>query len=131
MVGLWSHERKQQDRYSVHYLVLVSFVGPRPEGMQACHEDGSNTNNHLSNLRWDTPKGNHADAVKKGTHTGFTKRGENNPFAKITEGAVLDIRKKGKLGREWIELRRSIAAEHGVSEATIQDILNRKSWKYL
>lgn len=51
---------------AVHLLVLESFVGPRPKGKQACHNDGNNTNNRAENLRWDTPKENVADIKRHG-----------------------------------------------------------------
>lgn len=52
----------------VHQLVLEAFVGPRPEGMHGCHNDGVVANNHLGNLRWDTPASNCLDMVLHGTH---------------------------------------------------------------
>lgn len=52
----------------VHKLVLEAFVGLRPEGMECCHGDGDPTNNHLSNLRWDTPSKNTYDSIAHGTH---------------------------------------------------------------
>src|SRR5215510_6636158 len=52
----------------VHLLVLEAFVGPRPAGQQCAHNDGDMHNNHLSNLRWTTPKDNHFDKRRHGTH---------------------------------------------------------------
>ena len=52
---------------TVHSLVLTAFVGPRPEGLEACHSDGDKRNNALSNLRWDTKHANYLDAVRIGT----------------------------------------------------------------
>lgn len=52
----------------IHRLVLEAFVGPCPEGMEACHNDGNPANNHLGNLRWDTPSANNYDQVRHGTH---------------------------------------------------------------
>ena len=40
----------------VHTLVLLSFIGSRPKGMQAGFKDGNPRNNCASNLRWVTPK---------------------------------------------------------------------------
>lgn len=51
----------------IHRLVLLAFVGPAPEGMVTCHNDGNPTNNRLDNLRWDTPSANMVDRVKHGT----------------------------------------------------------------
>lgn len=56
--------RKSKPRL-VHALVLEAFVGPRPQAhMQGCHGDGNKLNNHVSNLRWDTPLGNAADNIR-------------------------------------------------------------------
>ena len=49
-------------------LVLTAFVGPRPEGLVTCHNDGDPANNRVSNLRWDTQSNNLFDAVAHGTH---------------------------------------------------------------
>lgn len=37
-------------RVQVHLLVLTAFVGPRPNGLIACHKDGNNLNNQFDNL---------------------------------------------------------------------------------
>lgn len=52
----------------VHTLVLAAFVGERPPGLHGCHNDGNNENNHVSNLRWDTPAENMHDKVRHGTN---------------------------------------------------------------
>ena len=57
----------------VHHLVLESFVGPRPQGQEACHWDGDASNNALSNLRWDSHKANEADKLRHGTHVNANK----------------------------------------------------------
>lgn len=57
-----------KDHHLVHVLVLTTFVGPRPEGMEGCHNDGNAANNRLENLRWDTASANQRDRVKHGTH---------------------------------------------------------------
>lgn len=53
----------------VHQLVLEAFIGPRPAGMMACHNDGNPANNRVENLRWDTQSSNIFDAIGQGTHT--------------------------------------------------------------
>ena len=59
--------------WKVHALVLLAFVGPRPKGYFACHNNGDNTDNRLSNLRWDTAVANAADAIAHGTQTNIRK----------------------------------------------------------
>lgn len=51
----------------VHRLVLEAFVGPCPDGMECCHNNGIRDDNRVENLRWDTHAGNQADKVAHGT----------------------------------------------------------------
>lgn len=57
----------------VHQLVLLAFVGPCPDGHEACHNDGDPGNNSVSNLRWDTKSANALDKVTHGTHPSLLK----------------------------------------------------------
>lgn len=52
----------------MHHLILEAFVGPRPTGMEACHENDIKTDNRLENLRWDTRSANMFDRVRNGMH---------------------------------------------------------------
>jgi hypothetical protein len=54
--------------FPVAHLVLTAFVGPCPEGQEACHNDGRRSNNKLTNLRWDTHVANMWDRIQHGTH---------------------------------------------------------------
>lgn len=51
---------------AVHRLVLETFVGPCPDGMEACHGDDNRRNNLLMNLRWDTKSANCQDRTRNG-----------------------------------------------------------------
>jgi len=66
VVALYS-EGSRRD-FSVHHLVLTAFVGPRPNGMEACHWNDDSSDNRLANLRWDTRSANTRDSVRNGTH---------------------------------------------------------------
>lgn len=59
--------------FKVHRLVLEAFVGPCPSGMQGCHNDGDQANNHVDNLRWGTRSENEYDKVGHGTHNSASK----------------------------------------------------------
>lgn len=52
----------------VHQLVMLTFVGPAPEGCEVCHNDGNPANNALENLRYDTRSENIKDVVRQGGH---------------------------------------------------------------
>lgn len=54
---------------TMHSLVMEAFVGPRPDGMEVCHNNGDRKNAFLINLRYDTPANNQADRYKHGTRS--------------------------------------------------------------
>jgi hypothetical protein len=55
--------------FKVHRLVAEVFICPQPgPGYEVCHNDGNASNNHVSNLRWDTRSANVLDQVRHGTH---------------------------------------------------------------
>jgi hypothetical protein len=82
----------------VHHLVLIAFVGPRPEGFDGCHNDGNPANNCLDNLRWDTPSGNMRDKRKHGTDHNLRKTHcpKGHPYA----GANLGRDSRGRVCRK-------------------------------
>lgn len=57
----------------LHALVLLAFVGPRPEGKQRRHRDGDQLNNTLANLTYGTKSENELDRVRHGTHNNSSK----------------------------------------------------------
>lgn len=57
----------------VHTLVAAAFIGPRPEGLQVCHDNGIPSDNRPGNLRYDTVSNNQLDAVRHGTHNMSSK----------------------------------------------------------
>jgi len=50
--------------FCVHVLVLTAFVGPCPDGLECCHNDGDPANNRVGNLRWDTRLANVHDMMR-------------------------------------------------------------------
>lgn len=51
----------------VHRLVAAAFIGPCPDGMEVCHNDGVKTHNHAGNLRYGTRAENNEDRRIHGT----------------------------------------------------------------
>jgi hypothetical protein len=106
--------------WHVHRLVLEAFVGPCPNGMEGCHANGTRTDNQLPNLRWDTRKGNMADAMAQGR----TNRGEKNPWCKLTKEDVCCIRLSKSTNAE-------LAALYSMSREAIRDIRAKKRWAHV
>lgn len=105
---------------SVHRIVLESFVGPPPRGMQARHLNGIPHDARIDNLVWCTAHENAADKIRHGTH----QVGIKGPSAKLTEDQVRDIRSS-------VESGRSIARRFQVHSATIYAIRSGRNWKHL
>lgn len=53
----------------VHRLVMETFVGPMPAGLEIRHLDDVKTNNHISNLAYGTRAENVNDRIKNGVWT--------------------------------------------------------------
>lgn len=105
-------------RFLVHRLVLEAFIGPCPDGMEACHfPDDNPENNQLNNLRWDTRSGNRQDSIKNGTWL----KGSNHPNAKLTDKQVKEIRAS-------TETHQVLADRFGVGRPTITKIKNNQRY---
>lgn len=106
MVGMRRQGRPVQR--PVHILILETFIGPRPHGMLACHNDDNKQNNALANLRWDTPQQNARDVIRN-----------NRKGKKLTLDQVREIRSlAGSLSR------RQLGKRFGVCSSAISRIVN-------
>lgn len=105
---------------SVHGLVLLAFVGPRPNGMECCHNNGGKADNALDNLRYGTHIDNMSDQVAHGTAT----RGERNGSAKVTEADVVAIRERRAAGEPiW-----RITQDYNLSGVSVGCICTGRTW---
>lgn len=110
--------------YLVHTLVLTTFIGPRPIGMECRHfPNATRTDNRLTNLSWATRKDNHFDKWAHGTR----QIGEKGNGAKLTEIKVLEIRQLLKEGYSQVK----ISELYGVTHRVIGRILHRQSWSHV
>jgi hypothetical protein len=124
VVGLPSSGKSRTFPALIHRLVLEAFVGPCPDGMECAHENGIRDDNRVSNLRWDTRAGNHADKDRHGT----AQRGENASHHKLFREQVVEIRARYSAGTATQD---SLAAEFGVRQSHIYRIIHRKVWRHV
>lgn len=74
---------------TVHSLVMLAFVGPRPNPKAVVnHIDGNKQNNRLENLEYTTHRRNMREAVR----LGLQPIGERHPNAKLRNVDVAAIR---------------------------------------
>ena len=117
--GKYRHVSLGRCTARVHRLVLAAFVGPCPEGEEACHRNGDSSDNRSDNLRWDTRRSNHRDQYKHGTRI----MGEKHPMSKLTEAEVMAIY-TAPTGTSSSEL----GAIYDVSRQAIDAIRKGKTW---
>lgn len=111
----------------LHRLVLENFIGPCPQGCEACHQDGNKKNNFLSNLRWDTHQNNQmVDGKKQGTCR-MGLRGELNLAAKLNEAKVREIRALADMGKNhtWIAKNLGLVRRH------VSRIIHGDRWSHV
>ena len=117
---------KNRSGVRVHRLIAIAFV-PNPNNLsEVDHINNDRTDNRACNLQWLT----HEDNVKKIPHeTGSrARRGSNNGRSKLTENTVREIRNLYDSGAKKIS---DLTKDYEVSQATIQGIVKRRTWKHV
>lgn len=110
--------------HKVARLVAEAFLGPAPpDRPYCCHWDGHPRNNVPGNLRWDSAKGNAADATRHGTQV----RGSAHGTSKLREAHIECIRGMAALGMS----RRILAGLFGTHTTNIGAIVTRKTWRHV
>lgn len=106
--------------YFVHRLVAEAFVPKILGRTDVNHKNGDKHDNRAGNLEWATRQQNirhSVDVLGNGVR-------DRHASARLTPGDVLSIRSDPRLHRE-------IAAEYGVSRATVGDIKSGRRWSTL
>lgn len=100
----------------IHRLVYEAFVGPIPSRMDIRHLDGNPQNNTPENLAIGTRVENAHDVYRYG-----------GKYRKLTRDDVFEIRRRLSAG----DAQPEIAADFGVTPATISNINTRKTFNYI
>ena len=111
------HGRK---RY-VHRLILETFIGPCPSGMEGRHWDGDPHNNQSGNLLWGTPLENSADRKRHGR----APIPHESQFTKLKPSDIPVIRHLAAQGLTT----RDIGNRFGTSHTAVIKILNGRRWR--
>lgn len=113
------HKNKKTERYFVHKLVALVFIGKRPEGYDICHNNGDKQDNRLSNLRYDTKKQNQIDIYRQGGKHGL---------GKLDIEDVVNIRRLYSTGEYTYKYLGDI---YSVSKSTIGSIIRNESFYWI
>jgi hypothetical protein len=106
--------------YYVHRLILETFIGPCPPGMECRHLDGNPENNKLENLKWGTRLENINDRKLHGTDS---KTILSNAI--LIKHQIPEIRKLLNSGKFT---QGEIGKIFGVSNSVISDINVGRTW---
>jgi hypothetical protein len=96
--------------HDIHILVLETFIGPCPNGMECRHKNGDPADNKLSNLVWGTRGDNIRDKKWHPRPSGY----------KLSGAQASSIKRQLKGGRRGVG--RQLAEKYGVAECTISAI---------
>lgn len=121
IVSLWKNNKQRMHR--VCKLVLETFIGPCPDGMECRHLDGNSGNDILTNLKYGTKQENINDKFLHGT----TIKGSMVWNSKLKETDIPKIKDLIRLGFSDSEIGKIF----NVNYATIYDIRKNKTWKHV
>lgn len=113
-------KKGKRSQRNIHRIVLRAFRGEPEHGQYACHNNGIKLDCRLSNLRWDSAKGNKEDDRLHGK----LLMGESVSNAKLTNDLVCMIRKSSLSA---IALAKLI----GVSQSTVLRVKNKEAWRHV
>lgn len=123
MVSLYKNRKRHTEK--VHRLVADAFI-PNPSNKpQINHIDGVKHNNNAYNLEWVTEKENIQHAVLIGLRN---DKGENNPNSKLNCEKVIKIR---SIYKNSNLTQKDIAKKFNISNTTVSQIVNRKTWNHI
>lgn len=117
---------KKMIPYKIHRLVALAFIPNNENKKEVNHIDGNKLNNHVENLEWCTRQENIEHCILNKLQKPF--KGEEIGNSKLLEFQVIEIRNKFK---PRVYSRTKLAKEYNVSEATIKDILYKRTWIHL
>lgn len=105
-----------------HRVAIILSGRPMPVGAWALHLCDNGTCVNPAHLYWGSVADNNRDTWER-----TRSPGEGHHQAKLNEAAVLDIRRRRADGEEG----RALAAEYGISESQVSNIVHRKAWTHI
>ena len=110
-------------RETVHKLVALAFLGPKPDGHEVRHLNGDRADNRAANLAYGTRAENIADTMAHGR----VKKGETHHASRLTEEQVREIKMRALAGENQHEL----ATLFGLGQDQVSRIKTGKRWAHV
>lgn len=131
----WFNGRKRD----AHRVIYAAWVAPVPDDLYVLHRCDNRACVRPSHLFLGTHTDNMRDAAAKGTfnrperlaafaRVHCVRVGEASPFAKLTDDAVREIRKRHADGGESFS---ALGRAFGVSRTTIKQAVRRQLWRHV
>lgn len=123
----YGYGRQTVKKKPVHQLVLMAFVGEKPNKTSLTrHLNGNALDNRLLNLAWGSPKENTKDSMRHGT-AACLRCGESAIATRLSDALVLEIEWRVHSG----ESKSLLAREFGISAKHVSDIGCQRTRQYL
>lgn len=116
-------QNRQRFYPKVHYLVLLAFVGERPQEFEVDHINCIKTDNRLCNLEYVSKETNRQRAMAKNRYP----KGEQVKNSVLTEQLVREIRALKAKGLKNTEIASLLHKKTGV----IGTVTSGKHWKHV
>ena len=120
--GTVSFKAEHTYRYA-HRVSWELAFGPIPEGLFICHHCDNPPCVRPDHLFLGTLADNNTDCLAKDR----VARGNAIPLSKLTAESVSEIRRRLSNG----ESQTSLALEYGVTQSSVSEVANRKSWTHV
>lgn len=112
--------------FSVHSLIAKAYI-PNPDNLpEINHKDGNKENNTVSNLEWCTSSQNSVHALREGLMV--PAKGLATKNGRFTDEDIITIRNLYK-SKQYSQYR--IAEMYNVTRSTIQQIIEKKTYKHV
>lgn len=125
---LMRYDDDKQYPMLAHRVSWENHFSEIPEGLVVCHKCDNRKCVNPDHLFLGTQKENIQDMIQKNRRVITPSIGSKNGSAKLSEEQVKEIREKFIPRKVTVKM---LAEEYGVSAATIEAIVLRKTWKHI
>jgi HNH endonuclease/NUMOD4 motif len=123
---IYLYKNGVKERFAVSNIIITSFFGKRPAGLQVNHKNGIKNDNRIINLEYVTPSQNtlHAYRILKRP----TIKGSKHYRTKLKEEDIVEIRDLYKAGEYTLV---QLSDKFNIGFNAISKIINYQRWTHV